>query len=107
MMNLGIYESLITETLKSRLDTIDRNEFYIADQKKLDADEAVHFLAMHLGGAIKSALKLIKAEKKDLLVSKQIEITNNILKYLTQEISKNIRSACANSEYRKKHKRKI
>lgn len=87
MMNLGIYESLITETLKSRLDTIDRNEFYIADQKKLDADEAVHFLAMHLGGAIKSALKLIKAEKKDLLVSKQIEITNNILKYLTQEIS--------------------
>ncbi len=31
MMNLGIYESLITETLKSRLDTIDRNEFYIAD----------------------------------------------------------------------------
>ena len=87
MMNLGIYESLITETLKSRLDTIDRNEFYIADQKKLDADEAVHFLAMHLGGAIKSALKLIKAEKKDLLVSKQIEITNNVLKYLTQEIS--------------------
>ena len=86
-MNLGIYESLITETLKSRLDTIDRNEFYIADQKKLDADEAVHFLAMHLGGAIKSALKLIKAEKKDLLVSKQIEITNNVLKYLTQEIS--------------------
>lgn len=87
MMNLGIYESLITDTLKNRLDNIDRNEFYIADQKKLDADEAVHFLAMHLGGAIKNALKLIKAEKKDLLVSKQIEISNNILKYLTQEIS--------------------
>lgn len=86
-MNLGIYESLITDTLKNRLDNIDRNEFYIADQKKLDADEAVHFLAMHLGGAIKNALKLIKAEKKDLLVSKQIEISNNILKYLTQEIS--------------------
>ena len=48
MMDLGIYESLITETLKSRLDHIDRNEFYVADQKKLDADEAVHFLAMHL-----------------------------------------------------------
>lgn len=87
MMELGIYESLITDTLKSRLDTIDRNEFYIADQKKLDADEAVHFLAMHLGAAVKRALKLIKAEKKDLLVAKQIEITNNILQYLTQEIS--------------------
>lgn len=86
-MDLGIYESLITDTLKSRLDTIDRNEFYIADQKKLDADEAVHFLAMHLGAAIKNALKLIKTEKKDLLVAKQIEITNNILQYLTQEIS--------------------
>ncbi|WP_228451028.1 DEAD/DEAH box helicase [Marnyiella aurantia] len=40
-----------------------------------------------MGAAIKSALKLIKAEKKHLLVAKQIEITNNILKYLTQEIS--------------------
>lgn len=47
----------------------------------------MHFLALHLGATIKSALKLIKAEKKDLLVAKQIEITNNILKYLTQEIS--------------------
>ena len=87
MMNLGIYESLITDALKNRLNNIDRNEFYVADQKKLDADEAVHFLALHLGAAISSALKLIKAEKKDLLVAKQIEITNNILKYLTQEIS--------------------
>ncbi|AYO58858.1 hypothetical protein CO230_04165 [Chryseobacterium sp. 6424] len=86
-MNLGIYESLITDALKNRLNDIDRNEFYVADQKKLDSDEAVHFLALHLGAAIKSALKLIKAEKKDLLVAKQIEITNNILKYLTQEIS--------------------
>ena len=72
-MDLGIYESLITDTLKSRVDSIDRNEFYIADQKKLDADEAVHVLPMHLGVAIKNALKLIKAEKKDLLVAKQIE----------------------------------
>lgn len=86
-MNLGIYESLITDTLKNRLDSIDRNEFYIADHKKLDADEAIHFLSLHLGGAIKNALKLIKADKKDMLVSKQIEISNNILKYLTQEIS--------------------
>lgn len=86
-MNLGIYESLITDALKERLDVIDRNEFYIADQKKLDTNEAVHFLTMHLGKAIKNALNLIKSEKKDLLVSKQIEITNKILKYLTQEIS--------------------
>lgn len=86
-MNLGIYESLITDALKERLDVIDRNEFYIADQKKLDTNEAVHFLTMHLGNAIKNALNLIKSEKKNLLVSKQIEITNKILKYLTQEIS--------------------
>ena len=86
-MNLGIYESLITDALKERLDVIDRNEFYIGDQKKLDTNEAVHFLTMHLGKAIKNALNLIKSEKKDLLVSKQIEITNKILKYLTQEIS--------------------
>ena len=87
MMNLGIYENLITDALKERLDVIDRNEFYIADQKKLDVNEAIHFLTMHLGNAIKNALNLIKSEKKDLLVSKQIEITNKILKYLTQEIS--------------------
>lgn len=86
-MELGIYESLITESLKQRLSELDPNQFYIADQKKIDAEEAVHFLSLHLGKAISNALKLIKTDKKELLVEKQIEISNNLLKYLTQQIS--------------------
>jgi len=84
-MNTGIYESLITETLKQKLDSLDRNRYYVADNKKLDLDEAVHFLSMHLAKVISSALSVIKADK-EILVAKQIEMTNNILKYLTFQI---------------------
>lgn len=86
-MELGIYESLITDSLKQRLEKLDRNQFYIADQKKIDTAEAVHFLSLHLGNAITNALKLIKVDKKELLVEKQIEISNNLLKYLTLQIA--------------------
>lgn len=86
-MELGIYESLITEQLKQRLAELDRKQYFIADDKKLDSEEAVFYLSAHLNKAIANALKAIKVEKKDLLVAKQIEISNNLLRYLTQQIS--------------------
>ncbi len=86
-MELGIYESLITEQLKKRLSELDGNRYFIADDKNLDAAEAVFYLSAHLNKAIANALKVIKVDKKDLLVAKQIEITNNLLRYLSEQIS--------------------
>ncbi len=86
-MQVGIYESLITESLKAKLSSLDSNKYYVANNKRLDIAEASIFLGNHLSAAISNALKVIKIEKGDLgLVEKQIEITNNLLKYLSQQI---------------------
>lgn len=84
-MKIGIYESLITETLQLKLNEIDREQFYVADEKPLDTEEAVHFLSLHFNKAFQNALHLIKAKKSDL-ISKQIEITNKLLEFLSKEI---------------------
>ncbi len=86
-MQLGIYESLITESLKKKLDGIDRNQFYIADDKRMDSAEAAYYLCEHLGKAISNALKLIKVENKEQLLGSQIEVANNILQFLTEQIN--------------------
>lgn len=82
----GVYESLITETIKERLSSLDRNQFFVADDKQLDKEEAIHFLTIHFTKALKNALNLIKADKKKF-VSRQIEITNKLLSYLSENIS--------------------
>lgn len=84
-MELGIYETLITETLRERLNNLNKNQYYIADHKKLDTAEAIHFLSLHFNNALKNALNLIKVEKKSL-VSTQIDITNKLLYFLSQQI---------------------
>ncbi len=86
-MELGIYETLITTSLREKLNKLDKNQFYVADQKKLDAAEASVFLSKHLSEAIFKALQIIKQDKEGLaLLDKQIEITNKILKFLAQQI---------------------
>ena len=85
-MNTGLYEILITEQLKQKLATLDRGQYFIADGKKLDSAEAIHYLSQHLGQAIQSAFQLITAKDKDLLIPRQIEIANKILLYLTEQI---------------------
>ena len=82
----GVYESLITDTLKEKLSSLDRNQFFVADEKQLDREEAIHFLTIHFTKALKNALNLIKADKKNF-VSRQIEITNKLLSYLSENIS--------------------
>jgi superfamily II DNA or RNA helicase len=86
-MELGIYESLITTSLKQKLGSLDASKYYIADDKKLDAEEASQYLGRHLSEVILSALKLIKGEKQGLsLLEKQIEITNKLMLFLAKEI---------------------
>lgn len=87
-MELGIYETIITTSLKEKLSQLDSNQYYIIDDKQLDAEEASQYLGKHLGNAITTALKLITSSKDDLKsVEKQIEISNKILHFLAQEIA--------------------
>lgn len=85
-MEVGIYESLITESLQSKLNSLDRNQFYISDDKILDKEEAVYFLSNHLSRAIQNALKMIKVDKNNTLLNQQIKVSNNILEFLTNQI---------------------
>ncbi len=84
-MDLGIYESLITQSLYQRLNQLNTKRYFILADKKVDVEEAVYFLSLHLAQAISNALKQIRGAKTEL-VSKQIEVSNNILKYMTQQI---------------------
>lgn len=85
-METGLYESLITSSLQEKLSHLDPGRFFIADQRKLDTSEAVHFLSLHLSQAITGALSLI-SENKELLVSRQIEVANSILKHTSELIA--------------------
>src|SRR5690554_6798097 len=87
-MKIGVYESLITEALKEKLEGLDRERFFVADQKGLDKAEAVHFLSLHLQKAFQNALNAIKSVKGEQgsVVKQQIEITNQLLIHLSDHI---------------------
>ena len=86
-LSTGLYESLITLQLKEKLASIDRNTYYIADNKVLDPEEASYYLSRHLSRAIQSAFSLITEKDKQASVTRQIEISNKILQYLTEHIA--------------------
>lgn len=84
-MEIGIYETLITNSIKQKLDELQKENIEIIQGKKLNPEEAVYYISLHLIKVIKKALNLISA-KKNLLVSKQIEISNNLLEFLSDHI---------------------
>lgn len=84
-MTNGIYESLITQSLAAKLELLPDNEFYI-NKTAIDKEEAIRVLAMHLQDVIARAFQNIKANK-DLLLERQIEISNRLIVYLHTEIS--------------------
>src|SRR5690554_5136998 len=87
-MKIGVYESLITEALQEKLKGLDRDQFFVADQKALDKAEAIHFLSLHLQKAFQNALNAIKSIKGEQgsVVKQQIEITNQLLTHLSDQI---------------------
>ncbi|MDR2224103.1 MAG: DUF3427 domain-containing protein [Flavobacteriaceae bacterium] len=83
-MQTGIYESLITESLKNRLEKLSSN-YYIED-KKIDVEEATFYLTKHFMNALSKAFDVIKGVKKEEQLSFQIEVINKLIVYLHQEI---------------------
>jgi len=85
-MELGIYETLITQTLQAKLNKLDKKTYFVADSKRLDAVEASHFLSLHLSRIIGRVLSSLKKSDDVSLVGKQIQIANKILQFLEGEI---------------------
>ncbi len=84
-MEIGIYEQLITNSVKQKLAELNKEKFEIIQGKKLDPEEAAYYISLHLIRVISKALSLISI-KKDFLVKKQIEISNNLLQFLSEQI---------------------
>ena len=79
----GLYESLVTQLIESRLRKLDNVNFFI-EKTPIEKSEAVHYLSIHLSEVIKKALALVKGEKS---LERQIKISNKILNVLQDELS--------------------
>jgi len=84
MMQQGLYEQLINKLISSKLNDLDRNTYFIK-KTPIDKSEASKFLSQYLIEVIRFALNLITGEN---CIEKQIELSNNIIKLLRDELSK-------------------
>ena len=80
----GIYEEIVTRLVKSKLDGLDPNKFYIK-QAPIDKAEASDLITLRLSQSIKYALNSLKGED---VLEQQIEIANKIIYFLRDEIKK-------------------
>ena len=85
MQPTGIYESLITELLTSKLANFGSN-YYIENQK-LDPAESAQYLSRFLGAVLMSALETLP--KSNDRVSQQINLSNAMIKWLADYLKNN------------------
>ncbi len=82
-MNQGLYESLITQLIETKLSSLNKNYFQI-EETPVDKEEAAIILSRHLGNTLNYAFSLIKGD-----VEKQIELANKIILFLKEELNNN------------------
>ncbi|MEI7983025.1 MAG: phospholipase D-like domain-containing protein [Bacteroidota bacterium] len=85
MFQTGIYEQLINKMVSSKLSELDRDIYFIKETP-IDKSEASQILSQYLIEIIQVALNLILGDDR---ISKQIEISNNIIKLLRDELDDN------------------
>jgi len=83
-MITGIYEEIVTQLVKNKLDNLDSSKFYIKEVP-IDKAEASEFLSIHLSQSIKYALSLLKGEN---VIELQIEVANKIIQFLRDEMKR-------------------
>ncbi len=83
-MQQGLYEQLINKLISSKLNEIDRSTYFIK-KTVIDKSEASKYLAQYLIEIIRFALNMITGEDS---IEKQIEFSNNIIKLIRDELSK-------------------
>ncbi|AWH75083.1 DUF3427 domain-containing protein [Dokdonia sp. Dokd-P16] len=81
-MEEGIYEQIITKLVRTKIETINADVFYIKEVP-VDRDEASLILSRHLFYSIKQALNLIKNSDK---TNRKISIANKIIRLLRDEL---------------------
>lgn len=62
-MDQGIYEELVTQLIRQKLDVLGDKEFYI-NKSVLDKSEASTILSKHLAQTIKKALNIVKGDNQ-------------------------------------------
>lgn len=81
-MQEGIYESLISKLVQSKLDDLDQAIFYI-DQKPIDKAEAKDVLSQYFSLILKRALSYYSGEAS---LQKQIELVNKLIMLIKDEL---------------------
>jgi hypothetical protein len=74
----GIYEELLTKLITNKLNTLDKENYYIKETR-IDKVEAANLLSQHLSNTLKQALLLLKGENQ---LELQIELANKIICFL-------------------------
>lgn len=82
MIQYGLYEQLINKLVSSKINVLDRNIFYLKENK-IDKNEASRVLSQYLIEIIRSALNLISGDDS---IEKQIELSNKIILLLKTEL---------------------
>ncbi len=86
MLQQGLYEELINKVITSKLDALNRNEYYIKEST-IDKKEASRILSQYLIEIIRFALNLISGDNS---IEKQIELSNKIIFLLRTELKDEI-----------------
>jgi superfamily II DNA or RNA helicase len=74
-MRQGIYEELITKLVKSKLDGLEQDTFFIKENE-IDKEEAKSILSQNFQFILKKALGLISGQDQ---IDKQIELVNKLI----------------------------
>jgi superfamily II DNA or RNA helicase len=78
----GIYEEIVTKLVKSKIEQLDPDKFYIKEVP-IDKAEASELLTLRISQTIKYALNTLKG---DNILEQQIEVANKIIYFLRDEI---------------------
>jgi superfamily II DNA or RNA helicase len=81
-MQEGIYESLISKLVQSKLDELDQDVFFV-DQKPIDKAEAKDVLSQYFSRVLKRALSFFSGEEA---LIKQIELVNKLILLIKEEL---------------------
>lgn len=81
-MQEGIYESLISKLVQSKLDELDQEVFFV-DQKPIDKTEAKDVLSQYFSMVLRKSLSFLSGEEA---LTKQIKLVNKLILLIKEEL---------------------
>lgn len=80
----GVYETLISEAIKERLDETSANGYFVATEK-IDSADSNSFFANYLAEIVSNILKDVKHAKSDETITEQIKRINEIFLFIQEK----------------------